>query len=142
MKIRRRNVAILGVLTVAIVSLVVVGAVQGAQQRDLMERSFATLGRFPDAIAVNTQHEERRISESYVTPHSAEEIRLYYDERLHEMSWQGPGPDWTAGDFSMRCYVDPTGRLIAKLSTRVVPSAGSAAFGIEIGRNGCNPVNQ
>ncbi len=142
MKIRSRNVGILAAITLAIVSLVVLGTVQGAEERDLMERSFATLGRFPDAIAVNTGHDERRITESYVTPHSAEEIRTYYVQRLHEMNWQGPGPEWTEGDVSIRCYFDPTGRLTAKLTTRSVPSAGSAAYGIEISRNGCNPTNQ
>jgi hypothetical protein len=140
MKMRPRTVVILTAIMIAIVSLIVLGTVQGAEQHDLMERSFATLGRFPDAIAVNTLHEERRITESYVTPHSADEIRAYYDQRLHEMNWQGPGSAWTDGDFSMRCYVDPTGGLTAKLATRSVPLPGSYVYAIEINRNGCTQV--
>jgi hypothetical protein len=140
-RIRKWQVA-LAVLTVAIVSLVVVGSIQGAQQRDLMDRSFVTLGRFPDAVAVYKLHEDRRIIETYVTPHTADEIRAYYDQRLHEMSWQGPGPEWIAGDLTMRCYGDPTGRLTSKLGTRAVPVTGSFVYSIEMSRDGCNPGAQ
>jgi hypothetical protein len=136
-KIRRRNVVILAAIIAAIVSLIVVGSIQGAPERELMERSFVTFGRFPDAVAVNTRRDERRITESYVTPHSEDEIRAYYDQRLRAMSWQGPGPTWNEGDFSMRCYVDPTGRITAKLGTRSVPLAGSYVYSIEVTRNGC-----
>jgi hypothetical protein len=136
MQVRKRYVA-LGLLMIAIVSLVVVGSIQGTQQRELMDRSFLALGRFPDAIAVATVHEERRIIETYVTGHSADEIRAYYDQRLHEMTWQGPGPDRAEGDFAVRCYIDPTGRITAKLGTRSVPLTGSYVSSIEVTRNGC-----
>ena len=105
-----------------------------------MEHSFTTLGRFPDAIAVSTRHEERRITESYVTPHSASEIRAYYDQRLQGMSWQGPSADWTEGDVVMRCYGDSTGTLTAKLGTRSVQVTGSYVYSIEISRNGSSCV--
>jgi hypothetical protein len=141
MKMRKRYIA-LGLLTIAIVSPVVIGSIQSTQQRELMDRSFVTAGRFPDAIAVYTLHEDRRIIETYVTSHTADEIRGYYDQRLHEMSWQGPGPEWTEGDLTMRCYGDPTGKLSAKLGTRGVPLPGSFVYSIEINRNGCNPVTQ
>ena len=137
MQIGRRNVVILAAIMAAIVSLIVVGSIQGTQERELMERSFVTLGRFLDAVAVYKLHEERRITESYVTPHSADEIRAYYDQRFHETSWQGPGPTWNEGDFSMRCYIDPTGRITAKLGTRSVPLTGSYVSSIEVTRNGC-----
>jgi len=140
-RVRKRYVA-LGLLTIAIVSLVVVGSIQGTQQRELMDRSFVTLGRFPDAVAVYTLHEDRQIIETYVTAHAADEIRAYYDERLHEMSWQGPGPEWTEGDLTMRCYGDPTGRLTAKVGTRAVPLTGSFVYSVEMDRNGCNPGTQ
>jgi len=136
MQVRKRYVA-LGLLMIAIVSLVVVGSIQGTQQRELMDRSFLALGRFPDAIAVATVHEDRRIIETYVTGHSADEIRAYYDQRLHEMTWQGPGPDRSEGDFAVRCYIDPTGRVTAKLGTRAVPLIGSYAYSVEITRDGC-----
>ena len=139
MRVRKRYVA-LALLMVAIVSLVVVGSIQGTQQRELMDRSFSSLGRFPGAIAVNTVRDDRRISESYVTSHSADEIRTYYDQRLREMSWQGTGPDWTSGDFTMRCYADPTGKVTAKLGTRVVPVTGSSAYSIELSRDGCSQL--
>ena len=141
MRVRKRYVA-LGLLTVAIVSLVVVGSIQGAQQRELMDRSFATLGRFPDAVAVYKLHEDRRITESYVTAHTADEISAYYDQRLHEMGWQGPGPEWTEGDLLMRCYGNPTGKLTATLGTRSVALTGSFVYSIEMNRNGCNPGAQ
>jgi hypothetical protein len=141
MKIRKRYLA-LALLTIAIVSLVVVGSIQGTQQRELMDRSFVTLGRFPDAVAVYKLHEDRRIIETYVTPHSAGEIRAYYDQRFHEMSWQGPGPEWTEGDLVTRCYGDPSGRLTAQVGTRAVPLTGSFAYSIEMNRNGCNPAAQ
>ena len=140
MKIRRRNVVILATIIAAIVSLVVVGSIQGTQQRDLMERSVTALGRFPDAVAVNTRRDERRITESYVTSHSEDEIRAYYDQRLRAMGWPGPGPTWSEGDFSMRCYVDPTGRITAKLGTRPVPLAGSYVYSIEVTRHGCTQL--
>lgn len=140
MKIRKRYIA-LGLLTIAIVSLVVVGSIQGTQQRELMDRSFVTLGRFPDAVAVYKLHEERRITESYVTPHSADEIRAYYDQRLHEMNWQ-PGPEWTAAGWAMRCYTDPTGEVTAIVNTQPVPSSGRPAYGIEMSRNGCTQGQQ
>ncbi|HEY8757936.1 MAG TPA: hypothetical protein VIN74_05520 [Candidatus Limnocylindria bacterium] len=136
MRVRKRYVA-LGLLMIAIVSLVVVGSIQGTQQRELMDRSFVTLGRFPDAVAVYTLHEDRQIIETYVTAHTADEIRAYYDLRLHEMSWQGPGPEWTEGDLTMRCYGDPTGRLAAKLGTRAVPQTNSFAYSIQMTRDGC-----
>ena len=136
MHIRRWHVA-LGLLTIAIVSLVVVGSIQGTQQRELMDRSFVTLGRFPDSVAVSTVREDRRIVETYVTAHSADEIRAYYDKRLHEMTWQGPAPEWTEGDFVMGCYFDPSGSVTAKLATRSVPLAGSYAYSVEITRDGC-----
>jgi hypothetical protein len=139
MRVRKRYVA-LGLLTIAIVSLVVVGSIQGTQQRELMDRSFLTLGRFPDAIAVYKLHEDRKIVETYVTPHSADEIRAYYDQRLHEMSWQGPGPDVTDGDLATRCYIDPTGKITAKLGTRAVPTTGSYAYSIELTRDGCTQL--
>jgi hypothetical protein len=138
MRVRKRYVA-LGLLMVAIVSLVVVGSIQGTQQRELMDHSFSSLGRFPGAVAVYKVHEDRKIIETYVTPHSADEIRAYYDQRLHEMNWQGPGPEWTDGDLAMRCYGDPTGKVIAKLGTRSVPLTGSFVYSIEMNRNGCNP---
>jgi hypothetical protein len=140
-RIRKRYVAV-AVLTIAIVSLVVVGSIQGTQQRELMDRSFVTLGRFPDAVAVYKLHEDRRIVETYVTPHTADEIRAYYDQRLHEMSWQGPGPEWSDGDLTMRCYIDPTGKVTAKLGTRAVPLTGSFVYSIEMNRTGCNPLTQ
>ena len=139
MRVRTRYVA-LGLLIVAIVSLVVIGSIQGTQQRELMDRSFVTLGRFPDAVAVYKVHEDRRIVETYVTPHSADEIRTYYELRLHEMNWQGPGPDFTEGDLAMRCYVDPTGQVTAKLGTRAVPATGSYAYSIELTRDGCTQL--
>jgi hypothetical protein len=139
MKVRKRYVA-LAALTIAIVSLVVVGSIQGTQQRELMDRSFVTLGRFPDAVAVYTLHEDRQIIETYVTPHAADEIRAYYDQRLHDMSWQGPGPEWIEGDLTMRCYVDPTGRITAKLGTRAVPLTGSFAYSIQMTRDGCTQL--
>jgi hypothetical protein len=138
-RIRKWHAA-LAVLTVAIVSLVVVGSIQGAQQRDLMDRSFVTLGRFPDGVAVYKLNEDRRIVETYVTPHTANEIRAYYDQRLHEMSWQGPGPEWTDGGLTLRCYVDPTGEVTAKLGTRAVPLSGAFAYSIELTRNGCTQL--
>jgi len=141
MRVRTRYVA-LGLLTIAIVSLVVVGSIQGTQQRELMDRSFLTLGRLPDAVAVYKVHEDRKIIETYATSHSADEIRAYYDQRLHEMNWQGPGPEWTEGDLAMRCYGDLTGKITAKLGTRSVPLTGSFAYSIEMNRNGCNPGTQ
>jgi hypothetical protein len=139
MHVRKWHVA-LGLFTTAIVSLVVVGSIQGTQQRELMDRSFVTLGRFPDAVAVSTVREDRRIVETYVTAHSADEIRAYYEQRLHEMTWQGPGPDLTEGDLTMRCYIDPTGRITAKLGTRAVPLAGSYAYSIELTPDGCTQL--
>jgi hypothetical protein len=133
-----------GLVAVAVGALIVLGAVQGAQQRDLMERSFATLGRFPDAVAVTTRHEERRITESYVTPQAAGGIHVYYDRQFQAMGWQGPSPEWTEGEFVMRCYGDPTSTLAAKLVTRTVPSASSFAYAIEITRNpsSCSPLRR
>jgi hypothetical protein len=136
---RKRYVAV-GLLMMAIVSLVIIGSVQGTQQRELMDRSFVTLGRLPDAVAVYKLHEDRRIIETYVTPQTADEIRAYYDEGLHAMSWQGPGPEWTDGDFTMRCYIDPSGRITAKLGTRAVPLTGSFAYSIQLTRDGCSQL--
>jgi hypothetical protein len=141
MRFRKGYVA-LGLLMIAIVSLVVAGSIQGTQQRELMDRSFVTLGRFPDAVAVYKLHQDRQIIETYVTAHSADEIRTYYDQRFHEMTWQGPGPEWTEGDLAMRCYGDPTGKVTAKVGTRAVPLTGSFVYSIEMNRNGCNPGDQ
>jgi hypothetical protein len=141
LKFRWRYVVILATLSVAIV-LLIVGAIQNADQRALMERSFVGLGRFPGAVAVYKLHEERHVVESYVTPHSAEEIRAYYDQRLHEMGWGGPGPELTSGNIASRCYFDPTGQLTAKVSIRTVPSPGSYDYGIELSRNGCVGLEQ
>jgi len=135
--IRRRTILISGAILIVVVALVVVGSVQGNQQRELMEQSFVAVGRFPDAVAVYKLHEDRRITESYVTPHSDIEIRMYYDQRLHEMGWQGPGPEWNANGWAMRCYVDPTGQVTAIVRTQPVPRGGTPAYGIELTRNGC-----
>jgi hypothetical protein len=137
MTIGRRKILILGAILLAVASIVVVGSIQGTQQRELMERSFVDLGRFPDAVAVYKLHGERQIRESYVTPHSDAEIRAYYDQRLSAMGWQGPGPEWTADGWVMRCYIDPTGRVTAIISTELVPRSGTPAFTMELTRNGC-----